>query len=151
MKTISFQPTAFDRYIECSNLCINGNITVENNGGAYLGNFTPLKKREVNDENYYLVAGRWKLKNNKMGNTIQRRLKRERRIKKGLWLFLAIVIIVFVFSCSSDNDTCNCKGKFVDNEGNYSYVETELDCASQYPLRPIIKEGYFVECVTIDY
>jgi len=87
----------------------------------------------------------------KMNNTTQRRYKRERKIINCLWLFLAIVILAFIFSCSSDNDTCNCKGKFVDNEGNYSYVETELDCDSQYPLRPIIKEGYFVECVTIDY
>lgn len=109
MKTISFSPNQFDRYIECSNLYINGNITVENNGGAYIGNFTPLKKRELNNGNYYVVVGRWKLKNNKMNNTIQRRLKRERKIMNALWLFLALVIAFVIFSCSSDDeDNCNC-------------------------------------------
>ena len=87
-----------------------------------------------------------------MNNTIQRRLKRESYLKKFIVALLITAIAFLYFSCSNDDEqTCNCKGKFINDEGVKSYVDTELECESQYPYRPIIKEGYFVECVEIDY
>lgn len=46
----------------------------------------------------------------KMNNTIQRRYKRERKIKNMLWLLLVLAISFVFFSCTSDDleKECNC-------------------------------------------
>lgn len=138
MKTVSFTPHNSDRYIECINICNNGNLSIENNPGACIDPYPLLKERYINQYNYFYIIGRWRLVNLKMNNTIQRRQKRERKIKNMLWLLFTIVIALFIFSCSSDEDnTCNCQKETYSREMEHLYdtPSDESKCNGDSALR----------------